>query len=109
MALYKSTELTNKTVKLISKFQSGEVKPISTGIEHLDKVLMGGLLPGTIVGIIARSQHGKSYDLERIQRHLLKTQKDVSLLVVLIVSVGLMYIGFPYTQILVSILMNINW
>ena len=77
MALYKSTELTNKTVKLISKFQSGEVKPISTGIEHLDKVLMGGLLPGTIVGIIARSQHGKSYDLERIQRHLLKTQKDV--------------------------------
>lgn len=79
MALYKSTELTNRTVKTISQFQSGEIKPVSTGIDHLDKVLMGGLLPGTILGIVARSQHGKSFDLERIQRHLLKTQPDVVL------------------------------
>ena len=76
MALYKSTDLTDKTAKLINKFQTGEIKPISTGIKHLDKVLMGGLLPGTIVGITARSQHGKSYDLERIQRHLLKENKN---------------------------------
>lgn len=76
MALYKSTELTNKTAVLINKFQTGKIKPISTGIEHLDKVLMGGLLPGTIIGIVARSQHGKSYDLERIQRHLLKENGD---------------------------------
>lgn len=80
MALYKSTELTNKTVSVITKFQSGEITPISTGIPHLDKVLMGGLLPGTIVGIVARSQHGKSYDLERIQRHLLTNNKDIVIL-----------------------------
>lgn len=75
--LYKSTELTNTTVTLINKFQTGEIKPISVGIPHLDKVLMGGLLPSTILGIVARSQNGKSYDLERIQRHLLDTQEDV--------------------------------
>lgn len=80
MALYKSTELTNKTVSVITKFQSGEITPISTGIPHLDKVLKGGLLPGTIVGIVARSQHGKSYDLERIQRHLLTNNKDIAIL-----------------------------
>ena len=77
MALYQSTELTNNTVTLINKFQTGEIKPISVGIPHLDKVLMGGLLPSTILGIVARSQNGKSYDLERIQRHLLDTQDDV--------------------------------
>jgi archaellum biogenesis ATPase FlaH len=77
MALYKSTDLTNKTVKLISKFQSGEIKPIPTGVFHLDKELKGGLLPGSIVGVIARSQHGKSYDLERIQRNIRKSDPDV--------------------------------
>jgi len=77
MALYKSTDLTNTTVSLISQFQSGEIRPIPTGIPHLDKVLMGGLLPGTILGIVARSQGGKSFDLERIQRHLANTEKDI--------------------------------
>lgn len=77
MALHKSKDLTNKTVSLINKFQSGEIKPISTGIEHLDKTLSGGLLPGTIIGIVARSQHGKSYDLERIQRHILSENEDI--------------------------------
>lgn len=72
MALYKSTELTTNTVSLIAKFQSGELKPIPTGISHLDKILMGGLLPGTVLGIVARSSHGKSYDAERIQRNVIK-------------------------------------
>lgn len=79
MALHESKILTNKTVELISKFQKGIIKPISTGIEHLDEVLYGGLTPGIIVGIVGRSQGGKSYDLERIQRHLLKNHEDVVL------------------------------
>lgn len=76
MSLHKSTDLTNTTVTLIQKFQSGEIKPVPTGVPHLDKVLMGGLLPGTILGIVARSQHGKSFDLERIQRNILKNDPD---------------------------------
>lgn len=67
-----SRELTNETVTLISKFKSGELKPIPTGIEHLDEALLGGLLPGTVVGVVGRSGHGKSYDMERIQREILK-------------------------------------
>jgi len=77
MALHKSKELTNNTVKTILKFQSGELKPISTGIPHLDKALMGGMTPGSIVGIVARSQNGKSYDLERILRHILQNNDDI--------------------------------
>jgi len=51
MALRTSRELTNETVATIIKFQSGELKAISTGIEHLDYSLLGGLLPGTVLGL----------------------------------------------------------
>ena len=77
MGLKKSIELTNKTVKVIGDFQSGKVKPISTGIKHLDKSSLGGLTPSLIVGICARSFSGKTYDLERIQRHILENDPDV--------------------------------
>jgi hypothetical protein len=75
--LYKSTELTNKTVKLIRDFQSGKVKPIDTGIDHLNKACFGGLTPSLIVGIAARSFAGKTFDLERIQRHIKVNEPDV--------------------------------
>lgn len=77
MALRTSTDLTNETVKTITKFQNGELRAISTGIEHLDYSLLGGLLPGTVLGIVARASHGKSFDAERIQRHILDNEKDV--------------------------------
>lgn len=77
MALYKSTDLTNKTIKLIGDFQSGKVRPITTGIEHLDKACGKGLTPSLIVGITARSFSGKTYDLERIQSHIRKNHPDV--------------------------------
>ena len=77
MGLKTSRELTDETVKTIYKFQTGELKPITTGIKHLDDALMGGLLPSTIVGIIGRVGNGKSYDMERIQRHLLSQNEDI--------------------------------
>jgi len=77
MALYKSTELTDKTVKIISDFQAGTIKPITTGIPHLDKACMGGLTPSLIVGITARSFSGKTFDLERIQSHIRENEPDV--------------------------------
>tara|TARA_R110000782_G_scaffold252394_1_gene340175 strand:+ start:1468 stop:2553 length:1086 start_codon:yes stop_codon:yes gene_type:complete len=77
MALKTGKVLTEETVKMIKRFQSGELKPISTGVDHLDESLLGGLLPGTVLGIVGRSGHGKSYDMERIQRHILKTHEDV--------------------------------
>ena len=77
MPLKTSKELTDETVKLITKFKSGELKPVPTGIEHLDQALLGGLLPGTVLGIVGRSGHGKSYDMERIQRTILKKDPEV--------------------------------
>ena len=77
MALKTGKQLTDETIITIGKFQSGELQPISTGIDHLDDALLSGLTPGIVLGIIGRSSHGKSYDMERIQRHILKTQKDV--------------------------------
>lgn len=77
MPLKTSKELTNQTVSLIAKFKSGELKPIPTGIDHLDEALLGGLLPGTVVGVVGRSGHGKSYDMERIQRKILNDETDV--------------------------------
>jgi len=76
MALRTSKDLTNETVKLIGKFKSGKLTPIPTGIAHLDETLLGGLLPGTVLGIVARSQHGKTYDSERIARHILNEFED---------------------------------
>lgn len=75
--LYKSTDLTDKTVKLITDFQSGKVQPITTGIPHLDKACGCGLTPSLICGITARSFSGKTYDLERIQSHIRKEHPDV--------------------------------
>lgn len=77
MALRTGRVLTQETVDTIKKFQSGELKPISTGIPHLDDALLGGLTPGIVLGIVGRSSHGKSYDMERIQRHILKTQEEI--------------------------------
>jgi len=77
MALYKSSELTDRTVKLISDFQSGKVTPIDTGIDHLNKACFGGLTPSLIVGITARSFQGKTFDLEKIQSHIKENDPDV--------------------------------
>ena len=77
MGLKTSKDLTIETVKLINKFKTKQLVPISTGISHLDDALLGGLLPGTVVGIVARSQHGKTYDSERITRHIMNNNKDI--------------------------------
>ena len=77
MALKTSRELTDESVVTIHKFQTGQLKPISVGIEHLNEALLGGLLPATILGIIGRTLNGKSYDMEKIQRHILENEEDV--------------------------------
>jgi hypothetical protein len=77
MALKTSKDITESSVELLKKFKSGKLKPISTGIAHLDESLLGGLLPGTVLGIGARSSQGKSFDGERIQRYILKNEKNI--------------------------------
>jgi len=64
--LKKQKEATAEAVKQISIFQKGEIVPLKTGISHLDYHSMGGLYPGTVLGIVALSGHGKTWELESI-------------------------------------------
>lgn len=84
MAIKQSRELVDTSVKTLAKFQSGELKPLKTGKAHLDEALLGGLLPSTVLGICARPTHGKTHDIEEIERNILrearKENDDVVLL-----------------------------
>lgn len=71
MALKTGRQATDEAVSVLSQLQSGDLQPIPTGDEELDEMLLGGLLPGTVLGIAARSGHGKTHDLENIQRAIM--------------------------------------
>lgn len=70
MALVKSKDLIDDSVRMLHKFQSGEIQPLKTGIDHLDRKLLGGLRPSDVVGICALPFHGKTYLEERISSHM---------------------------------------
>ena len=72
--------IANEAARQIGAFQRGEIQPITTGIPHLDDALMGGLLPSTVLAIGGYSFHGKSYELEKAQRHIAETYPDVIML-----------------------------
>lgn len=62
----------NMAVRFLTSLQNNEISPISSGIDHLDKMALGGLLPDLIVAIVSRSGNGKSYTLNNIRTSLLK-------------------------------------
>jgi KaiC/GvpD/RAD55 family RecA-like ATPase len=77
--LKRSQDLIKETQEQIHNFQHGLVKPISTGIAHLDYHLLGGLTPSTVLGICGLSTHGKTFFLEQINANVVK-HEDVVLL-----------------------------
>lgn len=80
MPIVKAIHKTDEAVRTIGRFQSGEIKPVSTGIEWLDKILLGGLLPSTILTLGGLSNHGKTHMLQRIENNILDVYDDVVLL-----------------------------
>lgn len=76
MPIISSKDLVNDSVKLIAKFQSGNIKPIQTGIDHLDENLLGGLFPSTVLSIVGLSSHGKTYFGEQIKNNILSEYAD---------------------------------
>lgn len=80
MAIRTGKEVTDEAVETLVQLQSGKITAISTGKPHLDEVMLGGFLPGTVLGIVARSGHGKTWELEGIQRHIMMNDPDVVLL-----------------------------
>ena len=80
MPIKSAREKTDEAVKSIAKFQKGEILPISTGFEWLDKHLLGGFLPSTIVTIGGLSNHGKTYLMQKIENNVIDNNTDVVLL-----------------------------
>lgn len=68
--LTKGKNVINGVVKQIQQFQEGKITPLKTGIDYVDYHLLGGFYPSTILSIVALSQHGKTYELEKILTNL---------------------------------------
>lgn len=80
ISLRSGRDVAEEAEKKIKLFQSGVVKPIPTGIEHMDEALLGGLLPGSILTIAGYSFQGKTYELEMLQRNIADNCPDVIML-----------------------------
>lgn len=82
MPIVSAKEKTDEAVKEISRFQSGEITPISTGISWIDEIMIGGLLPSTILTIGGLSNHGKTHLMQRIENNILDNDEkgDIVLL-----------------------------
>lgn len=79
MSLTKGKEVIEKIAKQIESFQTGESKPIETGVPYIDYHLLGGLYPSIILGIAALSQMGKTWEVEKIQSNVEKRDDLVML------------------------------
>lgn len=81
MPLETSRNLIDKEVEQLARFKSGELVPLATGVSHLDKALLGGLLPSSVLGIIGPSGHGKTYLYEKLERNFRKNGEDVIIVI----------------------------
>lgn len=59
--------LVDQAVLQLAEYQSGKKETITTGVDHLDNILLGGLRVGDVVTIGARPGVGKSYLLQQIE------------------------------------------
>lgn len=75
-----STKEINKAVRELYAFQQGKRKPIKTSYEHLNNICHGGIFPGTILTICARSGHGKSYTANTIKEDILRDKSNANVL-----------------------------
>lgn len=76
-----STHNINETVKYLTSLQKKEIIPISSGIDHLDKIALGGLFIDSIYSIVAKSGHGKSYSMNKIRGNILNDKEaDIGIL-----------------------------
>lgn len=76
-----STANINETVKYLTSLQKKEIIPISSGIDHLDNMALGGLFIDNIYSIVAKSGNGKSYTMNRIRGNILSDKEsDIGIL-----------------------------
>ena len=66
-----SKTLVDDAASILLQYQSGELTPIQFKQEIINKVLLGGLFPGTVVGIAGSSGHGKTTLMQGLESDIL--------------------------------------
>lgn len=68
--IYTAKEEIDKAVKEISDIQRKVMRPIRFRYEHLNKNILGGAFPNTIIGIAGISGSGKSFTVQMLEEDL---------------------------------------
>lgn len=92
----------NDAVKTLAKFQKGEINPIRTSFEFLNKICLGGLMTNLIIAILGRPSHGKTYLASQIKEDILR-DKDR--------NIGLAYFNWEmptFSLLLTQLRKNLN-
>lgn len=71
------SEVSKNTLEILSKYQSGTIKPVKTNRIWLDDVF-GGLIPGDIVTIAGKSGGGKSFENQRLKNYIMDVKNNPS-------------------------------
>lgn len=66
-----SKEIVTEAYLQIQRYQSGELRPASTGFDYIDKAMLGGFYPQQSLAIGARSGVGKSWLAQRIMSNVM--------------------------------------
>lgn len=77
MPIKQVKNLVNSEVKNLIKYQSGEIRPVATGRDHIDDTL-SGLLPGDIVVVAGASGSGKTFELQTMRENIMNIDLNPS-------------------------------
>lgn len=77
--LERDTENFDNAVRSLTAIQKGKFPPISTNLDFLDIMLLGGFMRQTIITIAARSGNGKSWLSAHLKKAILDSGRNVAL------------------------------
>ena len=69
-----SKVLVDNAAELLLKYQNKELEPIYFRKEFINQVLLGGLFPGSVVGIAGSSGHGKTTLMQELEEDILNEE-----------------------------------
>ncbi len=75
-----NTENFDRAVRSLTALQKGEFQPISSGLDFMDNMMLGGFMRQTVTTIAARSGNGKSWLAAFLKTNILDSGRDVAML-----------------------------
>ena len=78
--LGQDTKNFDNAVRSLTAIQKGKFPPISTGLDFMDTMMLGGFMRQTITTIAARSGNGKSWLSANLKTNILDSGRDVAVL-----------------------------